>query len=363
VRAVSIHLFPREEAAGLGDIQLAAPGLSPRERMVLWHGLPPALIPEHPGVAPVVLEGDLDGRQVYAERVPTGVRMSVYTPPPELLPYVVTSALIGLHALHDARQVHGAVGPDRILLGAEGEVVLIGRGRQGGARGMDLVSALSLLPLEDDITVIDAERGDLTAELAERTRPDDRERLAQWVREVLPERRVVEQVLLTIGDQDDAVDEIVPDLGPDRGGGGLLDRWSMTTATGLSAERTDDQARTQPTIGGTLWNRLSSEPDLPPPASRFDGVVDVPSRGIRTLLAEEAPDILPLTLGGDVAPFVIGPPTMEDQPTVVRATPRMPKRRSAAPVARPGTVPAWVQWAVAMGFGGALAWIALSLLS
>jgi len=363
MRAVSIHLFPRDEATGFGDVQLAAPGLSPTERMVLWHGLPPAPIPDHPNVAPVVLEGDLGGRQVYAERVPPGVRMSAHPPPPELLPYVVCKALAGLHALHDAQQVHGAVGPDRMVLGVDGEVVLIGRGRQGGVRSLDVIAAVSLLPEEHESTLLDAHAGGLSAELADRTGPEDRYTLALWVRSVLPERRVVEQTLLTIGEQDDAVDEIVPDLGPDRGERGLLDRWSVTTATGMSGERTDESSRTQPTIGITLWKLLTTEPERPPPADRFDPVRGVPSRGIRALLAEEPPDILPLTLAADVEPFVIGVPMLEDQPTVVRATPRMGEGRTVAPKGNPRAVPPWVQWAVAMGFGGALAWILLQFLS
>ncbi|MBW1877519.1 MAG: hypothetical protein JRJ84_04075 [Deltaproteobacteria bacterium] len=363
MRAVSIHLFPRDEAAGFGDVQLAAPGLSPGERMVLWHGLPPVPIPDHQNIAPVVLEGDLDGRQVYAERVPRGVRLSGHTPPPELLPYVVSMALAGLHALHDAHQVHGGVGPDRLMLGVDGEVVLIGRGRQGGVRGLDLISAFSLLPGGQESTVLDADAGELSAELAERVDPEDPERLALWVRGVLPGRRVVEQALLTIGEQDDAVDEIVPDLGPDRGERGLLDRWSVTTASGLSGDQTDEEGRTQPSIGLTLWKLLSPDPPRPSPTNRFDGVQDVPSRGIRTLLAEEPPDILPLTLAADVAPFVIGVPTLEDQPTVVRATPRLSETRTTGPGVGPGTIPRWVQWAVAMGFGGALAWVLLQLMS
>lgn len=362
MRAVGLHLFPLRAGTGLGDVRLAAPARSTDERVALWHGLPPAPLPDHPGIAPVVLEGEIDGRRTYAEQVPRGVRPSEHPLPRPLAPYVAARALEALHFLHGAGQVHGAVGSDRIVVGTGGEVVLFGRGRQGGHPRMDLVAALSLCPEDLEITLLDADAPRMVARIEAEAPHDARDRLAAWVREVVTDPPVAEQVVLTSEDHaEDGVDEIVPDLGPDAEGSGILDRWSLSSTPGLTpGETTAEMGSTQPAIGISLWTRLSAPPEHPPPPDRFAGVQGTPSRALASLLAEEPPDVLPGPLVGAVPAFVMQRPRFEDQPTVVGAPPLTetpaPLRAPTAPL-----VPGWVQWLLAMALGGLLAWGLLHL--
>jgi len=357
VRAVGLRLFPLRVGSALGDVQLAAPARSSEERVVLWHGLPPAPVPEHPGVAAVVLEGEIDGRRTYAEQVPRGVRPAEHALPHDLAPYVVARILEAVHFLHEAGQVHGSVGSERVVLGVRGEVVLFGRGRQGGRDRMDLVATLSLYPDGAEMTLLERDALQIAERIDQDAPADAREQLGAWVRGVVQDAPVIEQVVLTSGERaEDGVDEIVPDLGPDAEGSGILDRWSLSTTPGLTpGEVTDEWSSTQPALGVSLWNRLSAPPEHPPPPDRFAAVQGKPSRALAGLLAEEPPDVLPGPLVGAVPPFVVQRPRFEDQPTVVGAP---PLTETPAPVrlASASPVPAWAQWILAMALGGLLAW-------
>lgn len=357
MRAVTLHLL-----AGGGDLELASPSRSPGERVVLWHGLPPGPAPEDPRIAPVVIEGDLDGRHVYAEQVPPGVPMAAHPPPAALRPWIVSEVLAGVAALHGVGQVHGSVGPARVILGADGRVVLCGRGRQGGKRGLDLLAATGLIPASRENTLLEADASSLAAEFRAACAPDDQERLAAWVRETLGEPEILEPLVITLDPSDAGVDEIVPDLGPERvEGRGLLDRWSFTTTGGVTAEVTEERSDTQPALAISLWERLA-EPLPEPSDSRFEAVEGQPSRAIATLLAEDPPDLLSVPTDGRIPTFVLSVPRYEDQPTAVGAsldgdvevTARVSRRR-------PRGVPIWLQWGIAMAVGGLLVWVVLYL--
>lgn len=375
---VSLRLLAREPG-GLGDFRLAIHGAD--ERVAVWNGVPPPDVGPHANVAAVVLEGEVDGRRAYAEAVPRGVRPSVHPPPPELLGFIVAEILVGLQFLHDAGEVHGGVGPDRIVLGTRGEVILVGRGRQGGHARLDWVSALSLLPRDAETTLLEADASRLGAQMRAQSPPGARGLLAAWVRGVIDEGRVVEEIHLGLAEAADAVDEIVPDLGPDLATGGILDQFTGTSTPGITtgevtagdvtlgevtapevtaADVTSDGLSDQDSAdGGTsLWSALSSPLSHPAPAGRFDAVKGVPSAGLRSLLEREGLDALVGPLVGTIGPFVVANPRYEDQPTMVGPmgfTEPPPARRT-----RPPSVPR-APWMLilalaAAGLGALMTW-------
>lgn len=359
MNGVPLRLLARGQPGGLGEVQVALDETG--GRVMLWRGPAPFVVPDHPALAPVVLDGEIDGLRSYAERIPEGLRMSEARPPEDLMPYIVSRVLEGLQVLHHAGQVHGAVGPDRIALGTRGEVVLVGRGRQGGHVGADMITAISLLPTKDDATLLDANAGSLAADVGEHASAEDPERLAAWVRERLPRPAVVAEVLL-LPSAGDAVDEVVPDLGPDRGRG-ILDRWMTTTTPGVRSggdETTDEVSSTHNEIAVTLWGRLSA-PEPPAPSDRF-ALASGPSPSVRALLAAEPPEVVGLPFGGDVGLFVLHEPTFDDQPTIVRHVGATGEHLERTVGPGRGGVPLWVQWLLAAALGALLAWAATALL-
>ncbi len=339
------------------DLLLACPESASADRLVLWPGEPPARVPDHASVAPIVLEGWLNGEVAYAEQLPPGVPAARGRLPTDLSAYVVARVLDALRFLHDLGESHGEVGPDRIALGLDGEVVLFGRGRHSGLPRVDRVACLSLLHGEREHTLVNLDLDGLLAEVSAAAPEDGAQRLAAWVRAQQRDPGPGPERVTFHLEAGDAVDEIVPDLGPDRGEGGLLERWAVTTSPGRTPpDITEEVSSTAPVMGITLWNRLSSPlPDAPP--DRFAAVSGTPSRALRDLLAEDPPDPLPGPLVGPLPAFVLEGSQFDDQPTIVGA-PRVtesapPLRPRAAP--EPG-VPLWLQWVLAMTLGGLLMW-------
>lgn len=376
MNVVILHVLSRHKSHDYGTMWVAAPGLSPDERVIVWEGLPPLPVPDLQGVPPVVLVGELDGRRAYVERVPNGVWMSAHAPPSELLPYVVHRVLEALAGLHRARQVHGALGTDRVWLGEDGEVVLIGRGRRGGIAGLDMVAAVSLLPGDAEETLPGEDAAQAAQEIARRVQGGDRARLAAWVRERLPARpAVAEQIVLTVGDDaSDSADEVVPDLGPDTGSdsgeGGILDRWAVTTATGRTPEHTpevtDGRGTSQQRLALTLWSKLSAPPEHPPDPERFRAIEGVASRGLRALLADEPPDALPLPLVAHIGAFAASDGEA-DQPTLSGRSPApapsVGRHPTPTSVAREARRRGWAEMLVAVAVGGVVVWLLLRWLS
>ena len=393
LNVVILHVFHTEPSHDFGDLQLGAPALSPEERVAVWRGLPPKPV-EHEGIAPVVLAGDIDGHWAYAERVPDGVRMSAEALPDELRRFVVAKVLDAVVALHAAGQVHGAVGPDRVILGRDGEVVLFGRGRRGGIPSMDSASAMSMLAEDgEEQTLPGDDAVDAAARLAADCRDDDPERLAEWVRAHLGgPPSGVDQVLLSVGAlPDDGMDEVVPDLGPEMDGHGILDRWSVTTASGLmeaTDEVTHGDGSGNKALATSLWTRLAAPRQHEPPDGRFAHLDGTASRGLRALLADEAPEPLPVPLSGELRTFVVErdesdetdiladeQPTVhgrrapafdlaqasdpdtgvddDDETAVSRPPPELAGRRRRIPI---------LEIVVALGLGAALVWLAVQLL-
>jgi hypothetical protein len=363
VNIVIFHVLRREPAADFGVWRLAKPGLSPDERVVVWEGLPPAAVADHPSLAPVVLSGDLDGQQVYAEKVPMGVRLSERSLPLELLSYVTVQVLDAVSVLHANKQTHGNVSPHHVMLGTEGEVVLFGRARRGGMAAIDFVAAISLMTSSSDETLPGENAIQASIELGRRVGKDDKARLGEWVKAQLADGEVLEQVVISVGGAESA-DEVVPYLGPDtppEGSGGILDHWTTESTPEVTADGGTQQQR----LEISLWTRLSAAPTVP--QGRFVAVDGTPSRGIRALIADEAPDIVPTPLVGAVNALILQDSVGEDLPTMVGTMPAAAARIAAEQESvvtvvvpeRKGS--RWVELALAMAVGGAIVWAAFQL--
>jgi hypothetical protein len=357
---VILHVL-RRLADEVGELRIAMPGLSPEERVVLWEGFPPPPGGDHAVLAPIVLAGSLDGRPAYAEQVPVGLPMSLARPPEELLRYVVVQILRGLAVLHAGKQVHGAIAADRVMLGQDGEVVLIGRGRRGGLMAIDLIGAVSLLPPTGDDT-LPGESATVAADELERKCPADaREQLSAFVRARVaaePPPGATEQVVLAVGGLDEGADEVQLDIGPDGPSDeGILDRWTVTggtTSGGESTpEATDGRGTSHQRLAEDLWLRLANLREGP--ADRFAEVEGSPSRGLRALIADEPPDPVPVPLVARIRSFAVSEPVELDQPTIVAAVPNTPKPAYGAG-SRPRGV-RWTELVLAMLVGGAVMWV------
>jgi len=364
--AVILDVLHTEECPDYGQMRLARPALSPDERLVVWEGLPPLPGPEEACLAPVVLTGEVQGRRAYAERVPRGLRLSEVALPRELSPWVVSRVFQALLALRRAHQVHGAIGPDRVVLGVEGEVVLFGRGRRGGIQALDTIAASALLPEADPIdrdeeeTLPGEQAALLALQLAEQCRAGDRERLAAWVAGQLGTDEPTEQLLFDVtAPVDQGADEVVPDIGPDSAGGGLLDPWASTTgsASEQTAEVTDGGGSAE-RLALSLGSRLAAPSAPPPPPGRFDAVQGIASRGVRQLVSSEPPPRLPAPLDGAVTGLLDtatpGPRRVEDP--IPPGADDEPTQR--APVSQEGRGPAASEVVIAVALLALVVWAA-----
>jgi hypothetical protein len=301
-----------------GTHAIAAPGLAPEERVVVWYGLPPPDAPEHPGLAPVVLAGQIDHHMAYAERLTPGAMLPRLRLHASALAAVRAKVLEALGVLHAAGMVHGAIREDRVWVGTAGEVILFGRGRWGGTPEDDLASVRRLFPTEEPPLSDAALARRVNARITEGT--------------VVP---VIEQLALTVGTEtDDAADEVVPDIGPDPGRDGILDRWAVNTSTSTgnsdvnepTPEITADGRGPTARLHQEFWQNLANPLPSPPPADRFAAVEGQPSRALRALVADEAPEPLP---GRVDLPEPSAPQDLEDVPTMVR------RRQGLAPAVLP----------------------------
>jgi hypothetical protein len=337
---VNIAVFHIHRWASDGSHAIASPGVAPDDRVILWYGLPPAAIDDMPGIAPIVSAGHIDHRMAYAERVPPGVPMTRVALTPGAQATVATKVRAAIDTLHRQGLVHGSLRDDRIWLGVHGEVVIFGRGRRGMSPGDDL-SAFEQLFSNNNAD------------------PDDT--LAAIVRGAADPTPTppAEMVALTIG-LADAADEVVPDIGPDRGHDGLLDRWG-DTSTGRgdtnepTPEITADGRGPTARLREQFWGDVSRLLQTAPAPNRFADVDGQPSRAIRAILAEEHPDLVP---GWLTPPELPRPPENEDERTVIRRI--SPEEAAAPPVERPrrgGTI------AIALLFGAVCVAIALILLA
>lgn len=354
---MSYDVLRRNDGGGL----LVAPAGAPLERLLVWEGLIPVPLPDHASVATVVFAADLDGRRVYAERVPRGVRLDDVDLPPGVQELVVVRILEGVAHLHRQRLLHGNVTKAHVYLGSRGEVVLAGRGRKGGIPALDLVAAVGMLPGPGEETLPGESAELAAAELSRRVPPDAVGRLAALVESQLPAH--VPLARITLGTSvAEGTDEVVPDLGPDSSDHGILDRWGTTTATGSTGEttpaaRTDAGASPAVDQSEELWSRVARVAATP-----MDPVPDL-ARVVRELLAGEATVVLGMPSVVDDAPTQDRREEFGDEPaTAVRRAQAELTAQTASPyVPPPSRTGRWLELfgALVVGFVAAavLAWL------
>ncbi|MFT7520084.1 MAG: hypothetical protein ACI9MC_002228, partial [Kiritimatiellia bacterium] len=227
MNVITLHVLHSEPSNDFGELRIAAPGLDRDARLAVWEGLPPPHMADQAEIAPVVFQGDLLGHRAYAERMPRGLRLTDLRLPSTLLPAVALAVYRALSALHRAGQIHGHLTRDRVVLGDDGGVVIIGRGRRGGTARLDMEDYLELFAELG----LHLERETLEIELTSRDGSHDAEALGTLVNERADSHPpVLEQLVLHVGPSaDDSLDEVVPYLGPEYSDEvGLLDRWAVT---------------------------------------------------------------------------------------------------------------------------------------
>lgn len=213
-----------------------------------------------------------------------------------------------LAALHESGRHHGAVDQEHVVISHQGRAILIGLGARDGSADADS-SALRMLmaelwpptappppdPGQEPASVLaEALSGWLAYEFPDNTAFS----LGTRSRAETPE----------VGDDAETIpfraagafDEVGLDVGPDRYGRGLLDRWA--TGNSLSGAHTGaiewtrpkDDADEHVPSSGALLTRLVSPPEHPPDPARFDAVEGQPCEEIKALIANEPLEPLPL---------------------------------------------------------------------
>ncbi len=360
---MSYDVLRRNDGGGL----LVAPAGAPFERLLVWEGLIPVPLPEHRSVATVVFAADLDGRRVYAERVPRGVRLDEVDLPPGVQELVVVGILEGVAHLHRQRLLHGNVTKAHVHLGVRGEVVLAGRGRKGGIPALDLVAAVGMLPGPGEETLPGESAELAAAELSRRVPPDAVGRLAALVEGHLATHVPLARIQLGTSVAE-GTDEVVPDLGPDHSDHGILDRWGTTTATGSTGEttpaaRTDAGASPAIDLSEELWSLVARVVATP-----MDAGPDV-AWGVREMLASEATVVLGMPTVVDDAPSQDRSEEFGDEPptAVRRGQGHLPSELTAqtsspyVPSVAPSRIGRWAELfaALVVGFvvAAVLAWL------
>lgn len=197
---------------------------------LLWDGYPPPPTPPHSNLPSPGLKGQISGRAVYTEVLPPGILLGDRRPPLDLMPGIVQALLQALVVLRASGQTHGLLGPDRVFIGDDGEMLLVGRGRATALPSLDVLRAMALCT-EDERTIPGNDPALLVELLQDRVPPDHRTRLAAWARaqphlEIPPNAQelVLDPASEALGEAELA-DEVLVDLGPDTGGEGLFDSW------------------------------------------------------------------------------------------------------------------------------------------
>lgn len=313
----------------LADLQLDPPDpadagdvvrfglLAEAGRVALWPGRPPEPDIQHPCIAPLVPDVEVEGEPGYAERLPDGVRLVEQELPDEALyRYVAARVLRALEALHQSGVTHGAVGERTVFLSTSGEVVLFGRGRTPGTVSGDVLAAMALLPPGADITMPGLVAHATAQFVEERVEPDARARLAAWVRQ-----------------SRGRVEEVLPDLGEEPDATGLLDRYEGGGGPPAVDEPGDEDSSTQMNLGATLWKVLAAPLVHPLPPDRFAATRGRRSHALVALLAEERPHPLPTPTAVAIEAFVVGSALAEESDDDSSHTAQGPLTEMAAEVA------------------------------
>ncbi len=288
-------------------------------RLSLFSGAEPPRPPRHPALARVLGSATRDGEPVWVEERAAGPLLSEL----QGLDAVRTARALqdlasALAALHGSGMAHGGVTADRVVVRPDGRAQLIGAGVASGSVADDLAALralmLSLWP-RDAPPPPDPGPGEGASVLSES--------LAGWLSyhhppvtvqpwappgPPVPEMALVIQLIAT--PESHHLDEVGFDLGPEPDG-------DRSTGSGTAGGHTEHTRPASTRYGASprrqgLLGRVLAFADEAGDPDRFAGVAGRPSGVIKTLIADEPLDPLPLPDGVPPMGQAMAPPVIHE---------------------------------------------------
>ena len=274
--------------------------------MTIWPGSPASVsLSDHPGISRFIGSSTLDGEPVWLEHRPGPWALADLEQTFGEAEALELAAQLadGLANLHSLGLAHGQVDEQAVVLHSDGRPCLIGTGRVDGSPEADLRDCIALL---NRIAPEPFELGEplnapmLSAKLREliieRELPESR--LAQWLndqdRPVPTEERSITLELTPVG----STDEVLPDIGLDAPGRGLLDRWGWSDTDDEHTDdptETADLASTHTHARQQLLDRMERYFDSA--LGRYQESYHPPGPAFRALVLNEPLDPIPLQNG------------------------------------------------------------------
>jgi len=235
-----IRAYPGE------GLELAPEALT-LQRLSVWPGNAPPICPGREALSAIAGEGWMNTERVWLETRPAGVLLSdQLSLSGTEIAILLEEVLEALLVLESVGLQHGSICAERIVVSDEGRPVLIGRGRGDAS---DLEGAQALLtqlwpsgeaPLLDhqpkDLSGFWSEVKALIGSQASEPVHAGIARRVQAMRQGIPSS--VEQVYIQLLDQEERLDEVSIDLGPEPGARGIFGAWNTNTggtgSTGLT---------------------------------------------------------------------------------------------------------------------------------
>ena len=301
----------------LSDGSMAIEARTPEDQTVtVWQGTPRYPAPcDHLGLADPLFRATTNGEPVWIENRPGLWLLADLAQPLNAATsiWLVCRVVDALARLHSLGRVHGSVSEETVIIQSDGSPCLIGLGRRDGSPADDLADAMALLrrlhPF-DRLPVDVPSASSLAAALRETAMDsglnecpvDVSNRLiAHRPPPDVPGQRLALQVA-PLG----LSDEVLPELGEDSVGRGLLDRWSSSTM-GERGEQTDDPTETQGfatedlRLHHDLIGRIHAALDAA--EERYQSAYSPPGASFRNHIVNETIDPLPTANGIDHGPI------------------------------------------------------------
>lgn len=275
-------------------------------RVTIWPGTPANIsVSDHPSISHFLGASVMDGEPVWLEHRPGPWALADLKQTlgeAEALDLAVQLA-DGLAALHSRGLAHGQVDEQAVVLHSDGRPCLIGTGRLDGSPEVDTRDCIALLnriapepfELQEPLNapMLSAKLREL---IIERELPASE--LAQWLNEQgrpePTEERSVSLELTPMG----STDEVLPDIGLDAPGRGLLDRWGWSDTDNEHTDdptETADLASTHTHARQQLLDRLERYFDSA--LGRYQENYQPPGPAFRALVLNEPLDPIPLQNG------------------------------------------------------------------
>jgi serine/threonine protein kinase len=275
-------------------------------RVTIWPGVPANVsMSDHPSVSRFLGVSMLDGKPVWVEHRPGPWALADLERKVGEAEALELAAQLadGLASLHGHGLSHGGVDEQAVVLHSDGRPCLIGTGRLDGSPEDDLRDCIALLnriapepiELEEPLNapMLSAKLREL---IIERDLPASE--LAQWLnlqgRPVPSEQRTISLELAPLG----SMDEVLPDIGLDPPGKGLLDRWGWSDTNDEQTDdptETADLASTHTHARQQLLDRMERYFDSA--LGRYQANYQPPGSAFRTLVLNEPLDPIPLQNG------------------------------------------------------------------